>query len=73
MGVFIKLQNLEVSEETINSVALEYIEYFLANLHKSAFRYKNDVEAAGMTSYCLFDCSNLKLCSPTLINFDEIL
>lgn len=72
MGVFIKLQNLEVPEETINSVALEYIEYFLVNLHKSVFRYKNDVEAPGMTSYCLFDCSNLKFGSLTPINFDEL-
>jgi hypothetical protein len=73
MEVFKEFQNKKVPEETINSVALEYIEHFLTKLKKSVFRYKNDVEAAGMTSYCLFDCSNLKLCSQTLINFDELL
>lgn len=72
MGALKKFQAREVSEEIIESVALEYIEIFLVNLDKTTFRYKNDVEAVGLTSYCLYYCSNLTYGSPTEISFDDL-
>lgn len=72
MGVLKKFQAREVSEATIESVALEYIENFLHDLGKTTFRYENDVEAAGSASYCLVDCSQLAIGTPVEITLDEL-